>query len=243
LQDKIYELTLELIENEEYFRTNIVQNTKINYYWSTDWSEEFYIKLAQRGFISTTYDTLNDFILLPELQFEYALLDFDNLHIGTKVKKLIKKDAFELQIDRNFHAVLEKLQAHHTKDNWLKDEYLQLMYKLYKNKSKHHNFRLHSIALISKDNGELIAGEIGYTIGETYTSLSGFSSRQKRYNNCGKLQLILLANYLKEKGFAFWNLGHPHMEYKKRLGSRIYTREDFLKRWGQATKNKEKREL
>jgi Leu/Phe-tRNA-protein transferase len=243
LQDKIYELTLELIKNEDYFTHTIVDNKKVNYYWSSDWSEEFYIKLAQQGFISTTYDTLSGLILLPELQFEYALLDFENLHITTKVKKLLQSDTFFLAIDENFDEVLEKLHTYHGKYNWLKDEYLLLMQKLYKNNSKHHNFKLHAIALKTKETSEIIAGEIGYTIGETYTSLSGFSSRQKRYNNCGKLQLVLLAKHLQNKGFAFWNLGHPHMEYKKRLGSKIYSRESFLNRWFEASKDKKRKDL
>jgi len=45
----------------------------------------------------------------------------------------------------------------------------------------------------------------------------------------------MLANYLHKRDFNFWNLGHPHMEYKKRLGCEIYKRDDFLKRWKYAT--------
>jgi len=59
----------------------------------------------------------------------------------------------------------------------------------------------------------------------------GFSSRVKKHNNYGTLQLVLLAQYLQKKGFSFWNLGHPHMPYKKKLGAKVYTRSSFLKRW------------
>lgn len=48
---------------------------------------EFYIELARAGFISTTYDTEDGLILLPELQYNYAILDFKNLHISKKSKK------------------------------------------------------------------------------------------------------------------------------------------------------------
>ena len=75
---------------------------------------------------------------------------------------------------------------------------------------------------------------VGYIIKKTYTSLSGFSSREKEYANYGTLQLVLLAQYLQRQGFEFWNLGHPHMPYKKRLGCKVYSREEFLKRWQSA---------
>jgi Leu/Phe-tRNA-protein transferase len=209
----------------------------VNYYWSNEWDETLYIKLAQLGFISTSYDTLEGLVLLPELQFEYGMLDFDNLHIASKVQKLIIQDNFQLSFDTHFNEVLQKIQHHHQKYNWMKDEYGELMKKLHSNQNSYENFKLHSIELISKQNNELVAGEIGYSIGETYTSLSGFSSREKRYNNCGKLQLVLLAKHLQKQGYAFWNLGHPHMRYKKQLGVNILTRAAFLQRWQSATVN------
>jgi Leu/Phe-tRNA-protein transferase len=203
----------------------------VNYYWSDEWDEWLYIKLAQLGFISTSYDTLEGLVLLPELQFEYGLLDFDNLYIDPKVQKLIREDRYTLTFDTHFDEVMQNIAAHHQRYNWLKGQYLTLIQKIYKNHTAYDNFRLHSVELLSKETKELIAGEIGYTIGNTYTSLSGYSSREKRYNNCGKLQLVLLGEHLHRRGFSFWNLGHPHMEYKKRLGVTVLPREAFLKRW------------
>ena len=78
---------------------------------------------------------------------------------------------------------------------------------------------------------KLISGEIGYKIGKIYTSLSGFTTKEKKYNNCGKLQLVLLNNYLKETGVKLWNLGHPQLQYKIDLGAKIYNRIDFLELW------------
>jgi Leu/Phe-tRNA-protein transferase len=156
------------------------------------------------------------------------------LHISKKVKTLLKKDQYHLSFDTNFEKVLDNIAQHHQKYNWLKGPYLTLMQKLHK--TKHSNFKLYSVELYSNIDDNLIAGEIGYVIGNTYTSLTGFSSKEKRYNNCGKLQLVLLAKVLQKKGISFWNLGHPHMEYKKKLGSLIYSRKEFLKRWRDATK-------
>ncbi len=83
---------------------------------------------------------------------------------------------------------------------------------------------------------QLVAGEIGYKIGATYTSLSGFSIKDKGFNNYGKLQLVLLAKYLQKNNYQFWNLGHPYMKYKFDLGATLFKREDFLQIWQEAKK-------
>ncbi len=205
-----------------------------SYYWSDDWSEEFYIELAKAGFISTTHETKDGLILLPELQTDYAILDFNNLHISHKVKKLMDESNYTLKINSRFNEVVEKFSTHH-KYNWLKGKYAQLIKNLYINNDAREDFKIISFELVDKESDELIAGELGYIIADTYTSLSGFSSKEKKYANYGTLQLVLLAKYLQKNGFEFWNFGHPHMEYKKRLGCQTYSRSDFLKRWNRAT--------
>ena len=204
-----------------------------SYYWSDDWSEEFYIELAKAGFISTTYDTKDRLILLPELQSDYAILDFENLHISKKAKKLINDGSYEFSINSRFNDVVDEFSTQY-KYNWLKEEYAELLKNLYLHNNKRRDFKIISIELINKESDELIAGEVGYIIEKTYTSLSGFSSKEKKYANYGTLQLVLLAKYLENNNFEFWNLGHSHMEYKQRLGCKTYSRNEFLKRWDKA---------
>jgi len=87
------------------------------------------------------------------------------------------------------------------------------------------------VEIRDNSNNFLVSGEIGYKIGSIYTSLSGFTNKEKKYNNWGKLQLVLLNNYLKENGYSYWNLGHPHLQYKIDLGAKVYSRKDFLHNW------------
>ncbi len=228
-QPQIYLLTSMMLRDENYFKKNIIDNLSNNYYWSEDWSAEFYMELAKKGFISTSYDTKGGLVLLPELQYEYAILDFNELHISRKVKTLLQKNNYIFHRDTHFEEIMIAITLAH-KDNWLKGEYSELMKQLYSADAKS-GFKLTCFSITDKETQKLIAGEIGYIIGETYTSLSGFSSREKQYNNYGTLQLVLLGKYLEKNNFAFWNLGHPHMEYKKKLGAKIYTRSEFLARW------------
>jgi Leu/Phe-tRNA-protein transferase len=230
-QSEIYYISQEKLKDKTYFENVICLNKDNSYYWSDDWSCEFYIDLAQAGFINTTYDTKDGLVLLPELQFDYSILDFKDLHISKKVKKLLLCENYNFSINTMFYEVLEKISTQH-KYNWLKDQYLELLKKLYINK-QNNNFQIISVEVVSKDSNELISGEVGYIIGSTYTSLSGFSSKEKKYNNYGNLQLVLLANFLEKNAFKFWNLGDTHMPYKRKLGCKIYERNVFLKRWNE----------
>jgi len=227
LQDSIL-LISEKDLNEDTLKKYIYSNLNTNYYLSNDFSNNFYRKLAICGFITTSIYIKNTFYLLPEIQFEYALLDFNNLHISKKVRKLLNKNRYKFLINNDLNKVLKNIRRYH-KDSWITDEYEKLIYNLYKENSE--SFSIFSVELYDSLTNELIAGEIGYKIKNTYTSLSGFSSKEKKYRDFGKLQMTLLAFYLKENNFLFWNLGHPYMEYKFALGATLYNRDNFLKKW------------
>jgi Leu/Phe-tRNA-protein transferase len=203
----------------------IYPNMYSNYYWSDDFSARYYIAQAKAGFISVTEGYEGRELLIPEIQYRYAILDFKNLHISRKVQKLVKKKRFQLEISSNLDDVFEKINKTH-KNSWLTTKYLAT---LKETENLDENFRVISVAI--KEDEQTIAGELGYTIGKTYTSLSGFSNRDKRYRNYGTVQLVLLAKYLQQQQFSFWNLGQPYMDYKMALGAKIYERKDFLKRW------------
>ena len=226
----LYLIGQEELEDKNILFNYIYPNEKSNYYLSDDFSKDFYIKLAFYGFITTSISFENKFYLLPEIQFEYAILDFGNLHISKKIKKLLNQNNFEFSINKDFNLVLENLEKYH-KTNWLQDKYKELILSLIDYVHPTIDFEIMSVELYDKDTKELIAGEIGYKINSTYTSLTGFSSKEKKYNNWGKLQLVLLAIYLEKENFSFWNLGHPYMQYKFDLGAISYSRKEFLKRW------------
>lgn len=229
-QEVIYYIGFEELKDKNILHNHIYKDENLHYYVSEDFSNDFYIYLAYCGFISTSFSQKNTTYLLPEIQLEYAILDFEDLHISKKVKNLIRYDDYKFSIDENLGEVIEKIQTFH-EDSWINEKYKNMLLSLKNHKNSDINFELKSIELRDKYSNELIAGEIGYKIGLTYTSLTGFSSKQSKYKNWGKLQLVLLANYLKQNNYSFWNLGHPHMDYKLDLGAKIYSREDFLKRW------------
>ncbi|WP_373072690.1 hypothetical protein [Sulfurimonas sp.] len=230
MQEKIYYLNKEAVDNDIFFKNVLCLDTTNNYYWSDDWSEEFYIKLAYSGFISTSLEVNNDLVLLPELQFDYAVLDFEDLHISKKLQKLLNSDRYIFSQNTNFDEVLDQIDKLH-EHNWLKGKYRELLTTLFEKNDLRDNFKVYSYEVLCSKTNKLIAGEVGYKTGNIYTSLSGFSLREKEFNNFGTLQLVLLGKHLEKEGYAFWNLGHPHMDYKKQLGAKVYSRDEFLKRF------------
>lgn len=198
-----------------------------NYYWCDHFSPDTYIAFAKAGFISVSHRVNGDLVLLPEMQEEYAVLDFNDLHIAHKAAKLIQKGGYRLAINTRTEEVISSIQNAY-EDCWMIGEYAELM--LYLSKNNDEDFKLFSTELIDETTGALIAGEIGYLTHNVYTSLSGFHNPDKCYENWGTLQLVLLGQYLESEGVRFWNLGHPHMDYKMDLGAKVLSRSDFLKK-------------
>ena len=199
-----------------------------NYYWSDDYSAQFYIEAAKCGFITTSMYDNERFVLLPEIQFEYAILHFDDIIIPSKVKKLIKENNHIFDISQDLQKVFEKINDYHP-NSWFTQEYLDILNNIKLNINLSDDFNLFATEIYDKNDKKLISGEIGYQIGSIYTSLTGFTTKSKKYNNWGKLQLVLLNEYLKSNKFKLWNLGHPQLQYKKDLGAKIYNRNEFLK--------------
>jgi len=238
-QDSIYQLTLDNLLDDHLMYCGIYPNTQLHLYWSDDWSEDFYIESAYAGFISTCLNMDGADTLFPEIQPNYAILDWDNLIISKKVKKLTESqvflnNAFYVRLNVSLDDIVNKISDYH-KDNWLSDKYAELLHRLIVYNDKKRDFHIVTVELCNSIDNEIIAGEIGYVIGATYTSLTGFCNKNnKKYNNFGKLQLVLLAKTLQYHGYHFWNLGHPYMNYKVELGAQITSRQHFLKKWLQS---------
>ncbi|SFV66894.1 Leucyl/phenylalanyl-tRNA--protein transferase [hydrothermal vent metagenome] len=221
----IYNLSYDDVNSFAYLQEHIYPNMYKNYYWSNEFCAYYYIAQAKAGFIAVTDTYEGEEFLLPEIQFRYALLDFKDLHISKKVSKRIQKDQLHIVIDNNIEEIAQQINASY-KNSWLSEKYCQM---LRATEGIDRNFKV--ITVYIEVQGDIVAGEIGYIIGKSYTSLSGFSSKLKVHRNCGTAQLVLLAQYLQEQGFAFWNLGQPYMDYKLALGAKVYDRKVFLQRW------------
>jgi hypothetical protein len=113
-------------------------------------------------------------LLLPEIQRHYGALDFAKLHAGKKVRKRARTSGYYLGVNQDMEAVFRGIEGHHP-SNWLCHSYRELWRALHAagpvpvraNKGASW-FHAVTIELITPD-GEVVAGEVGYIIGSTYT--------------------------------------------------------------------------
>jgi hypothetical protein len=230
-------LTASMLE-EPVLHTQVYPDLDHTFYWDDSWDPSLYIAAARAGFISITHcDPELGPLLMAELQPSYAVLDWNDLHRSKSLRRRMHSeplagDGIELRIVPSVGRVLQGIREHHA-SSWLLEPYEALVLELPGGDAP--GFAIRGVELWSRRRGKLLAGELGYTIGCVYTSLSGFCVRDDPVlRSSGTLQMILLAERLRDAGYAFWNLGHPAPSYKFEIGGRILPRDQFLGRWLEA---------
>jgi hypothetical protein len=83
--------------------------------------------------------------------------------------------------------------------------------------------RLYSIEVWNVETNQLVGGELGYSVGAIYSSLTGYSDQE----SAGSVQLTALGCLLIHCGFEYWDLG-MELEYKRRLGAQLMPRDEFV---------------
>ncbi len=226
----IYEISLEDVLDEEILLHEIYADLNHDYYWSDDFSPQFYITLAKLGFITVAMEDEEKLILLPQIQTHYALLEHKDLHISHHVKKLLQfPDKYSLTINQHFSEVIEGIKQSY-EDCWFHDQYEKLLVSLHEGVFE--DFQMMSTELIDTHTNTLVCGELGYITNNIYTGLTKFSLKDKEHTNWGTLQRVLLTQHLENQGILFSNLGQPKMQYKLDLGAIVYPRKEFLQKCG-----------
>lgn len=158
--------------------------------------------------------------------------------MSKSIRKKSKK--FRLTINQSFDRVVEECRRQHPRC-WLYPELVRVFKEIHDagqvdsvvnpcantmnnpSQIKTAPVRMYSIEIWNDETGELAAGELGYTVGSIYTSLTGFSAQ----DSAGSVQLASLGRLLCKMGFTLWDLG-MNMEYKQGLGSHLMDRKDFV---------------
>jgi Leu/Phe-tRNA-protein transferase len=208
-----------------------------------DFSAPFIARLMAAGFLimSVIPDGEPDetAILLPEMHQKRSTLFFDKLHEGRTVKRLIPRYELktgglggETEDSALFSMVLERCAQVHGED-WLTPVLRQSFHTLYRTQGvEDREFfrrspRMAVFGLYRE--GRLVAGEFGTVVGRVYTSYSGY----KEENSAGTVQLVLTGRWLRDSGFAFWDLGMI-LPYKEQLGAQALDRREFIELFRQA---------
>lgn len=184
-------------------------------------------QLMAEGFLPIATDGL----VLPKLHEQRCVIALSALHVTKSVRK--KARPFRLTINQDFESVTEGCRQQHGSQCWLHPPLVDAFRAMHANVQNSATIvtdtgpqrcpvRLVSVELWNKDN-DLVAGELGYTVGSIYTSLTGFS----RQDSAGSVQLAALGRLLQGRGFAVWDLG-MEMDYKRGLGAQLMPRDEFV---------------
>lgn len=200
------------------------------YSWSLDFCKELFCELAYEGFLSTSLELdIGESmvqVLLPWNDPTRNALDFQDVHISKKVQKRAKH--YTMTVDAAYDDVMLGCIRMHG-EGWLYRGLRWLLRKLFKEGyqgKKDIQVGVHSFELWDA-NGDLVAGDLGYTVGGVYTSMTGFRTQESK--GAGEVQLLLTASLLHKMGYAWWDLGMV-MKYKAGLGATVMKRSAFLER-------------
>jgi Leu/Phe-tRNA-protein transferase len=193
----------------------------------------FIARLMEAGFLvmSTRINgEENACILLPKLHLTRSALFFENLHVKRSIKRFLGR--YELRYDTGFDYIVDRCVQVHG-DAWLTPPLVSAVREIRAARDAPAAERVSGaarpVSFALYRDGRLLAGEFGVTVGRVYTSYSGYYDE----NNAGTAQLVLTAQYLRDRGFAFFDLGMP-LDYKYDLGAVDISPEEFVKLFREA---------
>ena len=200
------------------------------------YSRSFHFRLVAQVMAEGFLPIASDGVLLPKLHAHRCCINLPgDLHVGKSTRKKSKK--FNVTFNTAFDEVVEGCRQQHGEHCWLYDPLVEA-FKAIKDAGKVDAVimldetpqnrkiapvRLYSVEVWNMSTGKLVGGELGYTVGSIYTSLTGFCAE----DSAGSVQLCALGRLLSVVGFDLWDLGMS-MSYKTSLGSHLMPRKNFV---------------
>lgn len=197
---------------------------KGDFCWSVSFAPLHISALWRAGFLpiaSSMHET--PCFLKPKLHQKRCVMNgLEHLVIHKAERKKLKRSKHRLTIDKTFESVVQSVREQHGDDCWIVDPLLESFQVMRSNGPLLEDVQVHSIELWD-ERGSLIAGELGYSFGAYYCSMTGF----RTVSGSGKVQLIALGLLLRRLGFKIWDLG-MEMAYKIDIGASLMDRKVFV---------------
>ena len=157
------------------------------------------------------------------------LLPLRPTHVSKSVRK--KANRFRFTLNQRFQQVVQGCRTQHGEHCWLYPNLVDAFLQIHRNPipakiadcDRTCLIQLVSVEVWDAQTLQLVAGELGYTVGTMYTSLTGFSA----VDSAGSVQLAVTGRLLQAAGFVWWDLGMA-MPYKHALGATIMPRDSFV---------------
>jgi leucyl/phenylalanyl-tRNA--protein transferase len=148
-----------------------------------------------------------------------AILEFDELHIPDSLKKILRKDSFEITVDEAFERVIENCAARSPgrQDTWITPQFIEAYTALY------HQGHAHSLECWQ--DGKLVGGIYGIAIGGFFAGESMFH----RVSNASKIALCHLVEHLRRRDFLLFDI-QMLTPVTKQMGGKLIPRRKYLER-------------
>ncbi|HWC59448.1 MAG TPA: leucyl/phenylalanyl-tRNA--protein transferase [Verrucomicrobiae bacterium] len=148
-----------------------------------------------------------------------AILELDQLHIGESLKKILRKEIFQVTVDTAFSEVIQNcaMRAPGRADTWITEEFIAAYTRLHE--------RGHAHSLECWQDGKLAGGIYGVAIGGLFAGESMFH----RASNASKVALCHLVERLRERDFKLFDI-QMLTPVTKQMGGITIPREEYLRR-------------
>ena len=140
----------------------------------------------------------------------------DRFKVSKNLKRLYKKDKFDLYINRNFDQVIDYCRSLREDETWISDEILDAYKQL------HEGGFAHSFEVYEK--GELVGGLYGVSISKAFFGESMFHL----VTDASKIALVFLVEFLREHDFLLLDTQYlnPHIA---QFGAYEITHQEYFK--------------
>ena len=148
-----------------------------------------------------------------------AILEFDQLHVSESLKKILRKNVFQVTINKAFAQVIQQCAAPAPgrADTWITEEFIAAYTRL------HEHGHAHSLECWL--DGKLAGGIYGVAIGGFFAGESMFH----RASNASKVALYHLVSHLRKREFKLLDI-QMLTPVTKQMGGITIPRDEYLAR-------------
>jgi leucyl/phenylalanyl-tRNA--protein transferase len=148
-----------------------------------------------------------------------AILDFDRLHVGRSLRRVLSQDRFRITRNQDFPGVIAACAAPYPgrDSTWITPGFQRAYTRL------HHAGHAHSIECWQDQ--DLVGGIYGVAIGGFFAGESMFH----RVDNTSKVALVHLVAHLRKRGFVLFDV-QMLTPLTQAMGASVLPRADYLNR-------------
>ncbi len=146
-----------------------------------------------------------------------AIFEFDEFRISRSFAKTLRREPFDITLNKAFVEVMEGCATARTDGNWIGPEFIEAYTAL------HEAGHAHSIECWRDD--ELAGGVYGVSVGGLFAGESMFH----RVSEASKVALHYLVEHLRQQGFALFDI-QMVTPITSQLGARHISRDEYLER-------------